>query len=238
MFADLYGKLSDMCAASAGYVLAGLIVYLTIVLREWLKSRHLHMSELRSTIRVSSETRKQLAHLSGLMHADRAILLMFHNGEYFSNGSSILKMSCVTEFHSGSLVPSAGEFRGVLVSTVEDAVQDLLLPVELMKDINVHEMPMAASGYWPALLTSIGARYWCILPLLTERKVTGVVMFTWQNEPKERHLKAGLKDILEVVQSLEYTVNNHAAPRYTSQSGKRSGDWFLKGLGKFLNRER
>lgn len=235
MWEDLYSQMFRAATSTAGYAFVAFVLYMLFVFNEWLKHRHLHMSELRSTLRVSAETRKQLAHLSGLMHSDRAMLLMFHNGEHFSNGSSILKLSCVTEFHTGSLIPASDQLRGVLVSTVEDAVQDLLLPVGQMRDINMHEIHINMIGYWPTLMTSIGAQYWCILPLLTDQKVIGIVMFTWQNAPKEHHLRTGLKEILEGVKNLEYTVNNYSDAKYTDADGTRR-NWFWAAFGRFINR--
>ena len=212
-----------------GYVLVAVGVYLFFVIKAWCRSRSNELCVC-SEIKVAQTIHRQIAHIAGLAHGERALLLRFHNGGYFMNGDSILKLSCASEFTNQGVASVADRFVQMLVSTIPEAVEDLLRPTEDMMEFNIRKQTAQQCGCWSAILKHMGVDSWMMLPIFQDGRIIGVVMIAWAHEPDAEYLAKSTEEILKALGAVEFAVNN---PGGCDSSGTSPSTW-IEGFREFF----
>lgn len=133
MIADFASTLSSNAAEYVGEIMASLLTCVAALLRHHIIALYkrtrkaVSLSRRRPSVlanqRAATGTRDALLRLQEKHGAARALLFMFHNGDSFTSGNSILKMSCTAEVTDPGLSSMADSCKYVLLSTVPEAVQ-------------------------------------------------------------------------------------------------------------------
>ena len=105
------------------------------------------------------------------------------------NGDSILKLSCASEYAHQGVASVADKFSQILVSTIPEAVEDLLRPMDEMVQFHVHTQTSTQYGPWAAILRHMNVHSWMVLPLFQDKRIIGLMFITWAGAPNQQHLK-------------------------------------------------
>lgn len=112
-----------------------LIIIIVLFFGGWLKKNRMKVVEYltkksilkqKSDLKENKEIKKELIELRKDLNADRVLIYQFHNGDYYINNSSILKMSVSFEDCNNNLVPIMDELQNMLVSKYPNLLFDIL----------------------------------------------------------------------------------------------------------------
>lgn len=125
-------------------------------------------------IEISTEVVEALAGLRALTGAARAYVFQFHNGDYFSNGSSILRQTCTHESVSPGVSSMTRHGRNILVSTVICSVRFLM--EHRRADPPVYEETADIdAGFYKNILVSNGVEATIKYPLYRDNDIIGYI---------------------------------------------------------------
>lgn len=125
MLDALIDKLGSGLVQLLGLVALGVVVVLTV----WLRSKvmdvlgkHFVVSEIQNDQQIT----ELLVEIRVGCEADRVSIYMFHNGERYTNGNSMLRLSGAYETLAAGISSQRPNSQNVLVSTVPEAVEFLV----------------------------------------------------------------------------------------------------------------
>jgi len=194
----------------AAWTLFGAVMYTAwkvrgyVVNREWTITR---------TVGNITQVVERLAELRSALGADRACVFQFHNGDYFINGSPILRMSCTHE----SVAPGVA---GIKVHSRDIMVNHVVESLEFLQEFDRTSLPsvLDITGlpecFYKSAVLSQGVETVVQYPLYKEEHVVGLVgvSFHKQTNPKQ-HLLSRMK---ELAPHIEYLVNNEESKGWFS----------------------
>jgi len=168
---------------------------------------------------VSAKIADKLSELRTKTGAQRTYVFQFHNGSVFTNGSSILRMSCAHESVGNGVSSIMGHCRDVLVSTVREAVE--FLTSFKRGDPPVYtETHAVDSGYYKNILMNNGVEATIQYPLYRAAEVIGYIGVDLDNinaqaraknkaaeDQYQKDLKVKLDLVADMTAGAEYWVN-------------------------------
>lgn len=157
--------------------------------------RNLANVRLTSSLTANTKISRLLITLRVKIDAARVGIFLFHNGEYYINGNSILRASCAYEELAPGISSEKQAAQNVLLSTVPEAF-DFLTQKTMRKAPIVMYTETVLSGYYRAVLESQGVEAVAKYPLFKEDKVIGVLIADYMHRdvPKADVLEE-MKDI-------------------------------------------
>jgi hypothetical protein len=182
-------KLWESLGSVLGLMLVGALVLLLDRVRakvsDWLEKRRLN--PLVRGIRYARDVQAMLLELRVQLGADRAYVILFHNGSYFSNKNPVWRVSCLVEVCKPGIAHDMTSVQGVLASNIwhvlAPAFDEQYPGVYDMKNgvkrVVVKEMPDSYSKEW---LRSKGICGKVMVPLRDKNgQVCGIVAVNYDN---------------------------------------------------------
>jgi hypothetical protein len=129
-----------------------------------------------------------------LMHADRAQIIQFHNGEYFIDGISMQKLSLTHESVSNGISSEAQSKTGILISHF----------APLMEKLNDDEpnyfiVNNEKASFFKNTLDASNVYSYIVLPLFYANIKSGYIMIQWCSEDREEYVKKNYSKLKEDV---------------------------------------
>jgi hypothetical protein len=195
-----------------GWTILGLALLLLFIIKKKVTKMLAHYS-IQSSL---AENNKIIARISTLLadcKAQRCEIMMFHNGEYYMNGSSILKVSCAYESVTAGVSSVCEEWQNILVSQIPEAVGFLehCTVAEPCSDM-LHTETMG-NCYYKSLLKAQGAVHDVRYPLYKGNTIVGFIRIQTTDACAEpEHIVDKIKDAAPEVELL---INrNHKPARW------------------------
>lgn len=183
---ELFHKLGE----HIGYVIIAAITVIVIwikdLIKKWVerKKRQKDHSISGKNIKIHSELDEILTEFRLLTDCARISIIQFHNGEYFYNGSPILKFSMTHESCARGVSSTIQKIQGYYLSPyyklIELAEKEFsVISVENMEDLNL-------KGFFHANNTIS----FILLPIKCEKNVNmiGLLLIEWCSEPKSEKI--------------------------------------------------
>lgn len=162
---------------------------------------------LSKNIEANRQVYKLLVELRVRLQADRLAIFMFHNGDCYINGNSILKVSCAYEDLAAGISSERANSQGVLVSTVQEAF-DFLVDKNSRKQIAVIMTRDLPPGYYKAVMNSQGVRMILKYPLLKGDKIIGMLCADYvQDDSLPVPIAALQESVIAAVPMIELQLN-------------------------------
>jgi len=188
-------------------------LHLRMRLLEWVK-QHVVMRTLTADRRLQ----ELLVEIRVKVVADRVSIYLFHNGEHYINGNSILRLSGAYE----SLAPGISNYKeysqNILVSTIPEAVA-FLCDLAVSREVCYQETQELPTCYYRAVLETQGVRAVAKYPLFCNGHIIGFVCADFVQSPGSRQ---EMEEIRKV------------APQLELQLESRGCGWFRKLLSKLV----
>jgi hypothetical protein len=128
---------------------------------------------------MHSEVHEALTEARTKVDAARAMIIQFHNGEYFLDGSGVKKMSTSHESLRYGISSCGEKLQNILismcVSLLRQIKKDKAKVVYLQRDWREED----ASSYCKNFLELHNVLAFCVQPLKHHGLITGFVMFQW-----------------------------------------------------------
>jgi len=160
---------------------------------------------------------EEMAALRECFSADRCRVLLFHNGDSFINGSSILKLTCVHESVVPGVSQTVMETQGILVSTIPQAVDFLpKFSRENPKPAIIHP-PEITGCYYQSILEALGTQSEVIYPLYKGADVIGLLSLHYTTKKLEAS-DISQDTLQQRAAQIELLVNKHQKPNWLLQS--------------------
>lgn len=138
--------MDDALNSGALDLLTQIIIILVLFFGNWLKKNRINIIEKltkksvienKNNLNTNKDIQKELIELRLETGADRVMVYQFHNGDYYIDNSSILKMSVTFEHTNTNIVSIMNDLQGMLVSKYPNFLVDLLDKSYLeIKDVN------------------------------------------------------------------------------------------------------
>lgn len=154
-------------AAAGGIALVG--VWAKRKLSVWLENRFLSRN-----LKADQQMRIRLIELRVKTAADRVAIYMFHNGDHYINGNSILRTSALYEAVGPGISSEMHTAQGVLLSTIPEALEFLCVkdPKAVVDYRAVEDLPIC---FYRAVLESKGVRALAKYPLHRDGQIVGFI---------------------------------------------------------------
>lgn len=124
-------------------------------------------------IEQDSRIAEKLVEIRVESSADRVSVFLFHNGEKYANGNSILKMSQAYEVLAPGISPQKDNNRGILVSTVPESVSFLVDGTN--RNIAKTKVADLEPSFYKAVMDEQGVKFTAKYPLRKGHDIVGYV---------------------------------------------------------------
>jgi len=156
----------------------------------WLKrkitdllTKHMVVEEIQNGQKIT----ELLVEIRLACKADRVSIYLFHNGEHYINGSSILRISGAYETVAAGIATQRGNTQNVLISTVPEAVAFLVKPRPKDAVAMTHTSELEP-GFYRAALEAQGVRAVAKYPLYKASDIIGFICADFvQKDVQEDH---------------------------------------------------
>jgi hypothetical protein len=119
-------------------IIIGVGIGVSIWFKSWWDSRHF-LPSLKISAEKNEKIQDLLIEIRIRLQADRAYLGMFHNGNKYSEGSEIIKMSRTNESAAPGISLEAQHYQNILISLIVDETR--LIDEEGPSFTNVMDLP-------------------------------------------------------------------------------------------------
>ena len=189
-------------------IIGGVIVVIIMFIKKGISSM-LEKANFTANLQNNTQIVANLAGLRGKVGADRAAVFLFHNGSYYSNGSAILRMTCVSEDVSPGTSMEMQSSKDILISTVPEATAyivnfDRNNPVPFKSDVQTYN-----DCYYKTILKSQGVHSLMKYPLYRGSYVIGFISVHF-NAVNRTPTASDLTELKEASHVIEHTVNESA----------------------------
>jgi hypothetical protein len=171
---------------------------------KWKVSNFLKRTVLQNQIENDMSIRDALASVRTQLNADRSYVYMFHNGEYYTNGNSILKMSCTHESSRAGVTKEGDQAQGILVSTVSEAVEGLVESSKYEDHVTSTQINDLPSCFYRSAMEAQGVTAVAKYPLYKDNNIIGFVGVDYIHEEVDSDK---LHFLQECAPRLEFLVN-------------------------------
>lgn len=173
---EAYSTLTNLMVFTIGAVLIVVMMVLKAKVGNWFK-RHF-VAEM---VKLDADIKEILVEIRIKTKADRVSVYLFHNGEHYVNGNSILRISGAYESLKNGICSHRDSSQSILVSTVSESVGFLVgSPLEKVYFKKVSDLE---GCYYQAVLVSQGVRALAKYPLLKGSDIIGFICVDYvQNE--------------------------------------------------------
>jgi hypothetical protein len=163
-----YSTLTNLLVFSVGAVLIVVMMVLKAKIGHWFKKHF--VAEM---VQRDADIKELLVEIRIKTKADRVSVSLFHNGERYVNGNSILRVSGAYESLEKGICSHRDSSQSILVSTVSEAVSFLVgKPYEKVYFKKVADLEEC---YYQAVLISQGAKAVAKYPLRKGSDVIGFI---------------------------------------------------------------
>jgi len=170
----LSSQLGNGLLQLAGLLLLGAIAVTVVYLRGKL-TRALFGEDIVEQVAVDTQLLELLAALREAMGADRAYVFLFHNGDRYTNGNDILRMSCAHESVNAGVSHEQKNAQGVLLSTVPEAIRFLVDRTRDDTSVFFTLSQDVPASYYRSVLESYGVSAVAKYPLYKANNIVGFV---------------------------------------------------------------
>jgi len=183
---QLLQKLGEHVAYIVIVVITFIVIWITEKIKKLLQKRKKKLNDAITSknIKIYSELDEILTEFRVLSDCARISILQFHNGEYFYNGSPILKFSMTHESCARGVSSTIQKIQGYYLSPyyklIELAQKEFtVISVENMEDLNL-------KGFFHANNTIS----FILLPIKCGKNVNmiGLLLIEWCSEPKSEKI--------------------------------------------------
>jgi hypothetical protein len=159
---------------------------ITIIILCWILKRHV-MSWLKKHIivdalRDDSRIQELLVEIRVRTNADRVSVFLFHNGERYVNGNSILRISGAYESLAAGIASHKEYSQSMLVSTVPESV-GFLCAKDPFKTVFFQETVKLSACFYKAVLESQGIQAVAKYPLVKGGDIIGFACADFVQSP-------------------------------------------------------
>lgn len=195
--------------------------------------------EIAAEIFVATRITEQLTEIRMNIEAKRVYVFQFHNGDVWTNGSSILRMTCSHESVVQGVSSLMGHCNSVLISTVQQAVA-FLMKFQRGDTPVYAETRDVESGYYKNILITSGVEATIQYPLYRADEIIGYLGADFDDiDTKSREnnkateaqyqkeLKKKLTLFAEKAAGVEYWVNKKGK---TAGIKTAWGSWLVRKL--------
>jgi hypothetical protein len=203
---DISNTLLKYGTELGGLLLVGILGFTLL----WLKSRIFNIMKkpaLQDQVEVDLSIRDVLAAARSKMDAHRSYVYMFHNGDYYNNGNSILKMSCTHESVAAGISKEGAQAQGILVSTVPEAVLSLVEAGNTPETITITHIHNLQPCYYRSAMEAQGVATVAKCALYKNNNIIGFVGVDFLHDEIDIDKLHFLKDYSP---RLEFLVNQQA----------------------------
>lgn len=163
-----YANLLQLLVVTIGAVLIVSMMILRKGVIKWLK-KHV----VADTLRDDSRIKELMVEVRVTTSADRVSVFLFHNGEKYVNGQSILRLSGAYESLANGICSHRDTSQNMLVSTVSEAVSFLVTsPFDKVFFQKVEDIDVC---YYQAVLISQGVKSVAKYPLRKDNDIIGFI---------------------------------------------------------------
>jgi len=180
-------------------ILAILILWFKIKITSFLRS-----TLLQDQVENDMSIRDDLASVRTKMSSDRSYVYMFHNGDHYTNGNSILKMSCTHESARPGVTKEGDHAQSILVSTVSEAVEGLVESFKNSDFITFTRIQDLQPCFYRSAMEAQGVTAVAKYPLYKDNNIIGFVGVDFMRSKVDTDKLHFLK---ECAPGLEYLVN-------------------------------
>lgn len=180
---------------NSGFVTMG-IALLALANKYVLKPKLSKLSRsLTTSLREDQVIQGQLNQLLGVSGAQRALLLQPHNGEYYTNGGEVFKLSATHEALDLGYTSVQHKLQNVPIGLVRDllnAKETVFCSKTCVSDL---------SGFIKDMLLAINGTGFVWLPITHEEHLVGVVILLYSGAVYEQSLYVKVQDRIEEIAS-------------------------------------
>jgi len=195
----VYEGLLNLAIFATGAVILVLILIVRARISKWFKNHF-----VKETLENDVKIKEILVEIRVEVNADRVSLFLFHNGERYINGNSILRLSGAYECLANGIGSHKESSQNILVSTVPEAVSFLVNdPFEKVQFDKVEELEEC---YYQAVLISQGVRSVAKYPIRKGNDIIGFISADFVQT--EGPAKDKIKIIKEKASQVELHVNS------------------------------
>lgn len=209
---QVYESLSQVMVLTIGSVVIVLAMILKKRITDWLKKHF-----VKETVINDARIKELLVEIRVTLDADRVSIFMFHNGERYVNGNSILRLSGAYESLKAGICSHRDSSQNMLVSTVSEAVSFLVN--EPFEKVCFQKVADIDECYYQAVLISQGVQAIAKYPLKKDSDIIGFICadFVQNQGPGEQ----ALEFIKATAPQIELHLNK----------GRRFKGWLARLLG-------
>lgn len=201
----VWSSLSQLMA----WLLLGIFMFLAWKVRSWIVNVNWKCS-VKTTLGCITQVVERLAEVRAKLDADRAYVFQFHNGNYFVNGSPILRMSCTHESVAPGVATIREHSQDIMINHVLEAVS-FLSDYErgaLPKILKTADLPEC---FYKTALASQGVGVSIHMPLYKDDRIVGMLGVSFHDEATPS--KIDLRIVQNGTPQVEYLVNNSEKKR-------------------------
>ena len=141
---DIWATIGQIVLIMAGGGLVFLLDHLRQRALEWFRYRKLHA--LARSVMANRNVHTSLVELRTKLEADRSYVVLFHNGQVFSNKNPVWRTSCTQESCKAGVSHLIEKHQNILASLVWDTLAPLfdgkcsmgIIPFEIEKHLILH----------------------------------------------------------------------------------------------------
>lgn len=163
---------SSVISVMALCAFGGLIILVTFLRKR--VATYLEKHFIVDEIKHSQKIMDILVEMRVKTRADRVSICLFHNGERYTNGSSILKISAAYETVADGISSERAREQNVLVSTVPEAVA-FLTHLDHMDKVHCDVMEQMPNCYYKSSLLNQGLHAVAKYPLRDGEDIIGFI---------------------------------------------------------------
>jgi hypothetical protein len=205
MFPEWEELLGPIGQEIVGWTILGLALLVLL----WIKKKVTHMLahyNVRNSLANNNQIIAALATLKTDTRAQRCEVLMFHNGDYYVNGNSVLKLSCAYESVSSGVSSICEEWQKVLVSQIPEMLTFLEHADASSPIVAVLDTEDLQNCYYKSLLKAHGVAKDLRYPLFKGTDIVGCIRLHYTDSSIEINPDT-LKAVLDAGPEIELLVN-------------------------------
>ena len=194
-----------------GAVAIGVLTIVIYKVRKYFANKVMDEGAFVAEVRKSTEIIETLAALRAKMGADRASVFLFHNGNYYMNGDSILKMSCTHQSVAPGISNECHKVTEMLVSSIPEAVEFLVTYDKTKPKMHIIDASKMVTSLYKSLLDNQGVQVEIALPIHNQGQVIGIASLHFLDAHDAEVMRESVNrdDFLESVSILEMLLDQH-----------------------------
>lgn len=153
---------------------------------------------------LHTQIHEGLTELRVLTDCARVQLIQFHNGEYFMDGVSMMKLSCTHESLAKGVSSIAGSTTNILISLYASVIDKILLDsteINFVKD--------EKEGYYRSFLESANITCYIALPVKYKNLISGYLVIQWCSPQKHNKVIHNKEEFGKLMESTRNQIQVH-----------------------------